>query len=264
MAYARRGQCRDQGPARGRADLVQIDEPYMQARPEAAREYGLAALDAALDGVTRFDRRPHLLRYAAIIHDRPEVSFLSAGRMLGRPDLDRDRTVGRFGVLKDLSERPSSWASSTCPTTRSIGRARRRSRSPSLPVRVTGPDYHRNRLRDEVPPSGERRGKDACDGGRRVHPPRRSSSPSSAGPAALRRVSDAGPGYGPLTDLGRQALCRVAGAPRCERGRSAAERGRQVSETEATISEASSTCQSTRFPGCPLQTYWCRAASIRS
>src|ERR687897_3775025 len=34
------------------ADLVQIDEPYMQARPEAAREYGLTALNAALDGVT--------------------------------------------------------------------------------------------------------------------------------------------------------------------------------------------------------------------
>src|SRR3954467_5311056 len=33
------------------ADVVQIDEPYMQARPDKAREYGLAALNRALDGV---------------------------------------------------------------------------------------------------------------------------------------------------------------------------------------------------------------------
>ncbi len=30
------------------ADVVQIDEPYMQARPEKARKYGLKALDRAL------------------------------------------------------------------------------------------------------------------------------------------------------------------------------------------------------------------------
>jgi 5-methyltetrahydropteroyltriglutamate--homocysteine methyltransferase len=33
------------------ADIVQIDEPYMQARPEKARKFGLAGLNAALDGV---------------------------------------------------------------------------------------------------------------------------------------------------------------------------------------------------------------------
>src|ERR1700754_4283135 len=30
------------------ADIVQVDEPYMQARPEKAREYGLIALERAL------------------------------------------------------------------------------------------------------------------------------------------------------------------------------------------------------------------------
>jgi len=33
------------------ADVVQIDEPYMQARPEKARQFGLKALEQALDGV---------------------------------------------------------------------------------------------------------------------------------------------------------------------------------------------------------------------
>ena len=59
------------------ADLVQIDEPYMQARPEAAREYGLTALNAALDGVTGPTAVHICFGYAAIIHDRPEgYSFL--------------------------------------------------------------------------------------------------------------------------------------------------------------------------------------------
>ena len=34
------------------ADVVQIDEPWMQARPEKAKTYGIKALNAALDGVT--------------------------------------------------------------------------------------------------------------------------------------------------------------------------------------------------------------------
>src|SRR5437773_1490673 len=34
------------------ADIVQIDEPYMQARPEKAREYGIEVLNRALDGIT--------------------------------------------------------------------------------------------------------------------------------------------------------------------------------------------------------------------
>ena len=33
------------------ADVVQIDEPYLQARPEAAREYAVEAIDRALDGI---------------------------------------------------------------------------------------------------------------------------------------------------------------------------------------------------------------------
>ncbi len=59
------------------ADIVQIDEPYMQARPEPAREYGLEALNAALDGVTGETAVHICFGYAAIIHERPEgYSFL--------------------------------------------------------------------------------------------------------------------------------------------------------------------------------------------
>jgi len=59
------------------ADIVQIDEPYMQARPEAAREYGLKALNHALAGITGTTAIHICFGYAAIIHERPSgYSFL--------------------------------------------------------------------------------------------------------------------------------------------------------------------------------------------
>ncbi len=59
------------------ADVVQIDEPYMQARPEKARQYGLAALNRALEGVEGTTAVHICFGYAAIIHERPSgYSFL--------------------------------------------------------------------------------------------------------------------------------------------------------------------------------------------
>src|SRR5215472_9378944 len=59
------------------ADIVQVDEPYMQARPEAARQFGVGVLNAALDGITGTTAVHLCFGYAAIIHDRPSgYSFL--------------------------------------------------------------------------------------------------------------------------------------------------------------------------------------------
>ena len=59
------------------ADIVQLDEPYLQARPEEARKYGVKALNRALDGVTGTTAVHLCFGYAAIIHDRPSgYSFL--------------------------------------------------------------------------------------------------------------------------------------------------------------------------------------------
>jgi len=59
------------------ADVVQIDEPYMQARPEKARRYGLSALNRALEGVSGTTAVHICFGYAAIIHERPSgYSFL--------------------------------------------------------------------------------------------------------------------------------------------------------------------------------------------
>ncbi|HTV38909.1 MAG TPA: uroporphyrinogen decarboxylase family protein [Xanthobacteraceae bacterium] len=60
------------------ADVVQIDEPWMQQHPDKARQYGLKALDRALDGV-RGTVAIHLcFGYAAVVHDKPSgYSFLA-------------------------------------------------------------------------------------------------------------------------------------------------------------------------------------------
>jgi len=59
------------------ADVVQIDEPYMQARPDDARAYGVTALNRALENVTGSTAVHICFGYAAIIHVRPSgYSFL--------------------------------------------------------------------------------------------------------------------------------------------------------------------------------------------
>ena len=59
------------------ADIVQIDEPYMQARPDKAREYGLKGFNAALAGLKGATAVHVCFGYAAVIHVRPEgYSFL--------------------------------------------------------------------------------------------------------------------------------------------------------------------------------------------
>jgi 5-methyltetrahydropteroyltriglutamate--homocysteine methyltransferase len=53
------------------ADVVQIDEPYLQARPEAAREYAVEAIDRALDGIGGETVLHTCFGYAAIVHEKP-------------------------------------------------------------------------------------------------------------------------------------------------------------------------------------------------
>ena len=61
------------------ADIVQLDEPYLQARPGEAAQYGVKVVNRALDGVTGLGTTAlHIcFGYAAVIHERPEgYSFL--------------------------------------------------------------------------------------------------------------------------------------------------------------------------------------------
>ena len=58
-------------------DVVQLDEPYMQARHETAKEYAVEAINRALDGVEGTTAVHLCFGYAHIVHERPSgYSFL--------------------------------------------------------------------------------------------------------------------------------------------------------------------------------------------
>jgi 5-methyltetrahydropteroyltriglutamate--homocysteine methyltransferase len=104
------------------ADVVQIDEPYLQARPEGAREYGVEAINRALDGIGGETALHICFGYGHIVHEKPPgYSFLAelnecAAQEISleaaQPDLDLsilrelpDKTI-ILGVLNLADEAP--------------------------------------------------------------------------------------------------------------------------------------------------------------
>jgi len=88
------------------ADIVQIDEPYMQARPEKARSYGLRALNRALEGVKGTTAVHICFGYAAVIHARPSgYSFLGelAGCSCAQVSIETAQSNLDCSVLESLS-----------------------------------------------------------------------------------------------------------------------------------------------------------------
>jgi 5-methyltetrahydropteroyltriglutamate--homocysteine methyltransferase len=90
------------------ADVVQIDEPYLQARPEQAREYAVEAIDRALEGIEGETVLHTCFGYAHIVKDRPtgypflrELNDCAATHLsleAAQPDLDP-------AVLREVSDK---------------------------------------------------------------------------------------------------------------------------------------------------------------
>ena len=60
------------------ADIVQVDEPWMQQHPDKAKQYGVKVLNRALDGVAGTVAVHLCFGYAAVVHDKPAgYSFLA-------------------------------------------------------------------------------------------------------------------------------------------------------------------------------------------
>jgi 5-methyltetrahydropteroyltriglutamate--homocysteine methyltransferase len=82
------------------ADVVQIDEPYLQARPEPAREYALEAINRGLEGIDGDTVLHTCFGYAHIVHDRPsgypflaelnECAATHVSLEAAQPELDPD------------------------------------------------------------------------------------------------------------------------------------------------------------------------------
>jgi 5-methyltetrahydropteroyltriglutamate--homocysteine methyltransferase len=88
------------------ADIVQIDEPYLQARPDEARAYGLAAVTAALEGISGTTAVHLCFGYAALVHDRPAgYSFLPelADCPADQISIETAQSGLDLGVLADLA-----------------------------------------------------------------------------------------------------------------------------------------------------------------
>jgi 5-methyltetrahydropteroyltriglutamate--homocysteine methyltransferase len=90
------------------ADIVQVDEPYMQARPEKARQYGLKALNKALENISGVTAVHICFGYAAIIHQRPSgYSFLPelAGCSCQQVSIETAQSKLDCSVLTSLSSK---------------------------------------------------------------------------------------------------------------------------------------------------------------
>jgi 5-methyltetrahydropteroyltriglutamate--homocysteine methyltransferase len=57
------------------ADVVQLDEPWLQARAPAARRYGIEAIDRALAGVSGTTALHLCFGYAALVKDKPADGY---------------------------------------------------------------------------------------------------------------------------------------------------------------------------------------------
>jgi 5-methyltetrahydropteroyltriglutamate--homocysteine methyltransferase len=55
---------------RAGADVVQIDEPYLQARPDEAEKYALPAIERALEGIDGLTALHTCFGYAHVVHTR--------------------------------------------------------------------------------------------------------------------------------------------------------------------------------------------------
>jgi len=90
-------------------DFVQLDEPYLQAWPDRAREYGVAAIDRALDGIAGPTVVHLCFGYAAVVSkDKPVgYSFLPqlADSAADQISIEAAQPKLDLGVLKDLASK---------------------------------------------------------------------------------------------------------------------------------------------------------------
>ena len=87
------------------ADIVQLDEPWMQQHPHDARRYGLKALDRALAGATGTTAVHLCFGYAALVHDKPAgYSFLTEleGSCVQQISIEAAQPKLDLNVLREL------------------------------------------------------------------------------------------------------------------------------------------------------------------
>ena len=90
------------------ADVVQLDEPYLQARAEKAARFAVKAINRALDGITGTTALHTCFGYAHIVHNRPQgYPFLEdlADTSAQQISLESAQQKVDLGVLKSLGRK---------------------------------------------------------------------------------------------------------------------------------------------------------------
>jgi len=89
------------------ADVIQLDEPWLQAFPEAAMRYGVRAINRALEGVPGTTAVHLCFGYAHLVRDKKPggYSFLPqlADSIAGQISIEAAQPVLDLGVLKTLA-----------------------------------------------------------------------------------------------------------------------------------------------------------------
>jgi 5-methyltetrahydropteroyltriglutamate--homocysteine methyltransferase len=90
------------------ADVIQLDEPYLQARPDKAKRYGVSAINRALAGVPGPTALHLCFGYAHVVHQRPSgYSFLPelADALVDQISIEAAQPDLDPGVLKALAHK---------------------------------------------------------------------------------------------------------------------------------------------------------------
>jgi 5-methyltetrahydropteroyltriglutamate--homocysteine methyltransferase len=87
------------------ADIVQLDEPWMQRFPERAKQYGVKVVNRALDGVAGTTAIHICFGYAAVVpHKPPSYSFLAEleGSVVDQVSIEAAQPRLDLAILREL------------------------------------------------------------------------------------------------------------------------------------------------------------------
>lgn len=108
MAYAEAVAAEARDLKAAGADVIQLDEPWLQARPDQARRYGVKAINRALQGVEGTTVVHLCFGYAALVSDKPSgYSFLPqlADSTATQISIEAAQPKLDLGILSDLSNK---------------------------------------------------------------------------------------------------------------------------------------------------------------
>ena len=88
------------------ADIIQLDEPWLQARPDAAKRYGVKVLNRALQGIPGPTIVHLCFGYAHVVHDKPSgYSFLPqlADSIADQISIEAAQPKLDLGIVRELA-----------------------------------------------------------------------------------------------------------------------------------------------------------------